>query len=222
VPDENRDLDETVGLRGLIVDWGGVLTAPLDEAMTAWARHEGIDVDVYRAVLRQVFESSDSPIQLLERGRLSTDEFERRLAERFRAAGAVLEADGLLARMLDGLREVSDDMVNLIRRAKRQGVHTALLSNSWGEHYPEHLWVGAFDAVVISGRVGLRKPDVEIFRHTAELLDLDPGQCVMVDDLPANISGAVAAGMVGVLHVDYERTLEELEALFDVSLREGG
>jgi putative hydrolase of the HAD superfamily len=94
-----------------------------------------------------------------------------------------------------------------------------LLSNSWGEHYPEHLWVGAFDAVVISGRVGLRKPDQAIFVHTAELLELRPAQCVMVDDLQANISAAVAVGMVGVLHRSYDETVDELEALFDLSLR---
>ena len=206
-------------LRGLIVDWGGVLTAPIDAATAAWARHEGIDLELYRTVMRSWVDASSSPIHDLERGELSPDDFERLLAEGFRERGVAVVADGLLARMLGGLRELSDDMVNLIRRARRHGLKTALLSNSWGEHYPEHLWVGAFDAVVISGRVGMRKPEAEIFRHTADLLQLEPGQCVMVDDLPANIHGAVAAGMVGVLHVSYQQTLEELEVLFDLPLR---
>jgi epoxide hydrolase-like predicted phosphatase len=206
-------------LCGLIVDWGGVLTAPIDEAMTAWARHEGIDLEVYRTVMRSWIEAAASPIHALERGEMNPDEFESRLAKGFRDRGVAVEADGLLARMLDGLRELSDDMVNLVRRARRQGVKTALLSNSWGEHYPEHLWVGAFDAVVISGRVGMRKPDEEIFRHTADLLQLDPAECVMVDDMAANIQGAVAAGMVGVRHVTYEQTVDELEVLFDLPLR---
>ena len=206
-------------LRGLIVDWGGVLTAPIDEAMAAWARHEGIDLELYRTVMRSWIEASASPVQKLERGELTPDEFEHLLAKGFRERGVAVDANGLLARMLGGLRELSDDMVNLIRRARSQGVKTALLSNSWGEHYPEHLWVGAFDAVVISGRVGMRKPEAEIFEHTAELLHLEPGQCVMVDDLAANIHGAVAAGMVGVLHVSYEQTVDELEVLFDLPLR---
>jgi epoxide hydrolase-like predicted phosphatase len=191
----------------------------MDEAMTAWARHEGVDLDVYRTVMRSWIDTSPSPIHGLERGELTPDEFEGLLATAFRERGVAVDADGLLARMLEGLRELSDDMVNLVRRARRQGLKTALLSNSWGEHYPEHLWVGAFDAVVISGRVGMRKPDEEIFRHTAELLQLKPPQCVMVDDLTANIQGAVAAGMVGVLHVSYEQTRDELEVLFDLSLR---
>jgi epoxide hydrolase-like predicted phosphatase len=206
-------------LRGLIVDWGGVLTAPIDEAMTAWARHEGVDLAIYRKVIRGWIDSPASPIRGLERGELSTDEFERRLAKAFREYQVAVDADGLLARMLDGLSELSDDMVNLVRRARGRGLRTALLSNSWGEHYPEHLWVGAFDAVVISGRVGMRKPEEEIFQHTAELLELAPAQCVMVDDLAANIAGAVATGMVGVLHHDYLQTAEELEILFRLPLR---
>ena len=206
-------------LRGLIVDWGGVLTAPIDEAMTAWARHEGIDLELYRTVMRTWIEDAASPVHALERGEVSPEDFERVLSQRFREQGVAVEADGLLTRMLGGLRELSDDMVNLIRRARRQGLKTALLSNSWGEHYPEHLWVGAFDAVVISGRVGMRKPDEEIFRHTAELLHLEPAECVMVDDLQPNIQGAVAAGMVGVLHKSYHQTLDELEILFELPLR---
>lgn len=196
-----------------------MLTAPIDEAMAAWARHEGIELEVYRTVMRHWIEVSSSPVHGLERGELNPSEFEHLLAKRFREHGVSVDADGLLARMLGGLSELSDDMVNLIRRARRHGLKTALLSNSWGEHYPEHLWVGAFDAVVISGRVGMRKPDEEIFRHTADLLQLAPEQCVMVDDLRPNIHGAVAAGMVGVLHVSYAQTVDELEVLFDLPLR---
>jgi putative hydrolase of the HAD superfamily len=45
-----------------------------------------------------------------------------------------------------------------------------------------------------------------------------PAECVFVDDLPPNVRGAVAVGMVGVHHVDTATTLTELEALFDVQL----
>jgi putative hydrolase of the HAD superfamily len=76
-----------------------------------------------------------------------------------------------------------------------------------------------FDAVVISGRVGMRKPEPRIFRHTCALLGLSPSACVMIDDLPHNIRGAVDVGMIGVLHSSYPETLAELEGLFDLSLR---
>jgi FMN phosphatase YigB (HAD superfamily) len=99
------------------------------------------------------------------------------------------------------------------------GVRTALLSNSWGNAYPEELWDGLFDAVVISGRVGMRKPEARIYGHTVELLGLEPQECVMVDDLPHNVEGAVAAGMAAVRHTDLDRTAAELEPLLGLSLR---
>jgi HAD superfamily hydrolase (TIGR01509 family) len=161
-----------------------------------------------------------SPVHALERGEISIQDFERMLASALGERGSVVAAEGLLARVLSGLGELRDDMLGLVRRARSAGIRTALLSNSWGEHYPEELWEGAFDVVVISGRVGMRKPDEEIFRHTASLLGVPAGECVMVDDMAGNIHGAVAAGMVGVLHKSYEETAEELEILFDRRLRQ--
>jgi putative hydrolase of the HAD superfamily len=162
--------------------------------------------------------AATSPVHRLERGELEPREFERALAAELAVQGSPVEAEGLLRRLLRGLETLDRDMLGLVRRAKVAGLKTALLSNSWGDHYPDELWEGLFDAVVISGRVGLRKPDERIFRHTADLLGLEPTQCVLVDDLPQNVAGAVAAGMVGVRHVDYATTLAELEAVFDIPL----
>jgi epoxide hydrolase-like predicted phosphatase len=246
-------------LRGLIVDWGGVLTASLDSAMSRWASDDGVDFEHFRAVMRSwlgsrrdepeaesdlpeqvlaegsaegplaeleqavdrwdVSAAGSSPVHRLERGELTPREFEQELAAELGSRGSTVDAAGLLRRMLGGLDTLDPDMIELVRHARAAGLKTALLSNSWGDHYPEELWDGLFDAVVISGRVGMRKPDPAIFEHTAELLRLEPAECVMVDDLPQNVRGAVAAGMVAVRHTDYGTTLAELEALFDVRLR---
>ena len=161
-----------------------------------------------------------SPVHALERGEIGIEDFERLLADALRERGSAVQAEGLLTRVLSGLAELRDDMLGLVRRARSSGIRTALLSNSWGDaNYPEEEWEGAFDVVVISGRVGMRKPDEEIFRHTADLLGVPADECVMVDDLAGNVRGAVAAGMVGVLHSSYEETAEELEILFDRRLR---
>ena len=162
--------------------------------------------------------AGDSPMHRLERGEMETVEFERELAAELAIRGSHVPPEGLLARILAGLAELDPRMVDLVRRARATGLRTALLSNSWGLHYPEALWDGLFDAVVISGEVGMRKPELEIFHYTAHRLRLPPGRCVMVDDLPHNFAGAVAAGMVGVLHRSYDETLLELEALFEVVL----
>ena len=118
----------------------------------------------------------------------------------------------------DGLQEPAPDMLGLVRRARRAGLRTALLSNCWGNSYPRRDWDALFDAVVISGEVGMRKPEARIYAHTAELPRPGPAPCVMVDDLAPNVLAAVEVGMVGVLHRSYAETLAELEAVFDVEL----
>lgn len=162
--------------------------------------------------------AGNSPVHRLERGEISGADFERELAAELAARGAPVPPEGLLQRLLSGLTELDPRMLDLLRRARAAGLRTALLSNSWGDHYPEQLWQGLFDAVVISGRVGMRKPEPEIFRYTVQQLDLSPARCVMVDDLPHNITAAVAVGMVGVLHRSFQETVGELELLFGVPL----
>jgi HAD superfamily hydrolase (TIGR01509 family) len=162
--------------------------------------------------------AGSSPVHRLERGELTPAEFEQELADHLAERGSPVPAEGLLGRMLGGLASLDAGMLGIVRRAHEAGVRTALLSNSWGDHYPDELFDGLFDAVVISGRVGMRKPDAEIFRHTAGLLGLDPGACVMVDDLPQNVRGAVAAGMVAVQHTDVDSTRAELEVLQGLDL----
>jgi epoxide hydrolase-like predicted phosphatase len=216
-------------LRALVVDWGGVLTVPLDGAMAAWAESDGVDYAHFADVLRswRTLAEGESgqgpaagPVHALERGEMAVAEFERLLAGELEARGSVVTASGLLGRMLAGLEQPEPAMHALVRRARAAGVRTALLSNSWGNEYDRRGWEDMFDAVVISGEVGMRKPEERIYRHAAELLDLPTSACVMVDDLPWNVEGARAAGMAAVLHRGaVDATAAELEGMLGVPLR---
>ena len=72
---------------------------------------------------------------------------------------------------------------------------------------------------MISGEVGLHKPQPEIFELGAERVGLAPADCVFVDDLRENCAGAEAVGMTAVLHRGADSTLPELERLLGVPLR---
>jgi putative hydrolase of the HAD superfamily len=75
-----------------------------------------------------------------------------------------------------------------------------------------------FDAVVISGEVGMRKPEPQIFVHVLELLGVRAEETVFVDDLRPNVDAAEALGLVCVHHTSYEETAPELERLFGLPL----
>lgn len=209
-------------LRGLLVDYGGVLTTPPAESFHRWLQQDGVDVATFRALMRQWFAADADPniVHDLETGRITPEDFERRLAGQL--AGADGEAPpnvGLLGRMFAGFRS-EQAMIEVVRRARASGLRTGVVSNSWGFDYPDDTWGELFDAVVISGQEGVRKPDPEIYLLAAERVGLPPAACVFVDDLAANVRGAAAVGMVGVQHTTVEGTVAELEILFGLSLRE--
>jgi epoxide hydrolase-like predicted phosphatase len=215
--------DDKPALRGLLVDWGGVLTSGLDDALGRWAELDGLDFDAYyQAIVDWLAatpaEAELNPIHALERGQLAVPDFERKLAAvLIRRDGTPVPAEGLIERMFAHF-EHQPQMSALIRRAKSHGIKTALLSNSWGNTYPRETWDGLFDDIVISGEVGLRKPEPEIFRLAAERVSLELAECVFVDDLELNVDGARALGMTAVLHTSYDQTRRELESLFGVDL----
>jgi epoxide hydrolase-like predicted phosphatase len=204
-------------LTALVVDYGGVLTNSLQETMGAWFEQDRIDPVRYRAVMREWL-SSDAEQNLahdLERGTISAADFEKRFAAVLaREDGSIPDPEGLLRRMFAGFR-TEEGMIGVVRRARASGLKTGLLSNSWGNTYDQDQLDELFDEAVISGEVGLRKPEPEIYRLAARRLGVAPEECVFVDDLRPNVRGAVEVGMVGVHHVDTETTLAELEALFD-------
>lgn len=97
-----------------------------------------------------------------------------------------------------------------VRAARQRGLRTALLSNA--DTTPAGL-PPVFDAVVVSGEVGVGKPDRRVYELAARRIGVAPAACVYVDDVRAYVAGAVAVGMTGVHHTAAESTVEELAAL---------
>src|SRR5262245_29954225 len=94
------------GLRCLIVDYGGVLTNPVQETFNTWAAQDGLELAKLKLVLGAMLgESADnSPVHGLERGELSVADFERQLAAALRRPdGADIVAEGLLRRVFAGM-----------------------------------------------------------------------------------------------------------------------
>ncbi|WP_093252327.1 HAD family hydrolase [Tessaracoccus oleiagri] len=73
--------------------------------------------------------------------------------------------------------------------------------------------IARLDAVVVSGRERLIKPDAAIFRRLAERYDLVPERTVFVDDSSPNTDAAAALGFVTVLFTSAPRLRRELQRL---------
>jgi putative hydrolase of the HAD superfamily len=208
--------------RGLLVDWGGVLTQRPGATVEVWARAEGIDYEHYQQLIESWLDPAPateppSPVHALERGELEVRDFERRLAGSLRRLDRRPVPDtGLLARMFRYFA-TAPEMTALVAQIKQTGVRTGLLSNSWGNFYPRDGWDDLFDVVVISGEVGMRKPEPEIFVYATDLLEVPPADCVFVDDLSPNVAAAHTVGLTAVLHRSYDETRDQLEQLFGIT-----
>jgi epoxide hydrolase-like predicted phosphatase len=206
------------GYRGLIVDFGGVLTTPLQEAMAAFASDAGIEMqDLMEAALGAYTGRGDTLVTDFERGRISEPEFELAFAKRLtKLSGAEVLPRGLVERIF-GAVSLEEEMFDLVGSARIAGFKTGLCSNSWGMSlYPRDRLLGSFDAVVISSDVGLRKPDPAIFELIAERLELSPTECVFVDDHAAHLDVARRAGMTTVLHKSPSQSISEIQALLEL------
>ena len=200
--------------RGLLVDYGGVLTTNVFSSFQDFCRNEGLDPDLVASHFRSNPEARRLLFDL-EVGTLTEEEFE----PRFAAVIGVTEPAGLIDRLFAGMH-ADHAMANAVRAAKDAGVRTGLISNSWGRgRYDRSQFPLLFDGVVISAEVGVRKPDPRIYELGAEAIGLEPADCVFVDDLPGNLKPARELGMATVHHTGAEETVPQLESLLGVRLR---
>ena len=200
-------------MKGLLLDWGGVLTTNVFDSFRDFCVAEGLAPDAVKRLFREEPRAREL-VRGLETDAVSEDEF----GERF---GELLELDDrtrLIERMFGGVR-ADERMLAAVRAVRAAGFRTGLISNSMGvDRYDRSTFPELFDGVVISGEVGLHKPQPEIFLMGAERTGVAPEQCVFVDDLRENCEGAEAVGMTAVLHRGADTTLPELERLLGVEL----
>lgn len=200
-------------LRGLLVDFGGVLTTNVFESFRAFCRAEALDPEAFVGLLREDPDAR-SELRRVERGEVDEGEFGRMLGARL----GVADTDGLVGRLFAGM-EPDERMLAAVKAARAAGVSTGLVSNSIGRgRYDRDAFPELFDGVVISGEVGMHKPEPEIFLLGADRAGVEPEECAFVDDLRENCEGAETVGMTAVLHRGADSTLPELERLLGVSL----
>ncbi len=107
-------------------------------------------------------------------------------------------------------------MVDCVRTL-RPAYKVALLSNV-GRGVIDRLFTSSeltelFDVVVLSSEVGMIKPDGDIYRFTAERLEVAESECVMIDDLAVNIEGAKSVGMQGIVYQSASQVQADMAAL---------
>jgi HAD superfamily hydrolase (TIGR01509 family) len=117
-------------------------------------------------------------------------------------------------RWIETLGGPIEENVALMRRLKRAGRPVHALSNFAGQKFAlareRYGFLGEFDACVISGDVGVVKPDRRIYEILFKRAGRSPGELLFIDDSLANCRASEAAGMAAIHFspgVDLEREL---------------
>ncbi len=203
----------------MLWDFGGVIVSSPFEGFAAYERRAGLAPDTIRRI--NATNPDTNAWARFERSELDVDGFRAAFEVEARALGHEVDAAEVLAALRGALRPA---MVEALRRCG--AVHrTALLTNNIvstgsahrGPSVMDEL-LGLFDAVVESSKVGMRKPEEGFYRLACELLEVEPTECVFLDDLGVNLKPARAMGMATIKVADPDAAIRELEELLGIAL----
>lgn len=100
-----------------------------------------------------------------------------------------------------------------LRSRFKIGLLSNVESEAWVQDRFGEPLANYFDAVTVSGEVGVIKPEPEIYLIAAERLGVAPEECLFIDDIERNIDGARAVGMQGIVYHDPAQIAHALSEL---------
>ena len=161
----------------------------------------------------------------LDRGTLSTDEYWGRI---LRTAGQ-WPAPDLIARVEEedarGWTRINHAVVAWAAELRAAGYLTAVLSNMpadklrYMRERPEFDFLREFSVTLFSCDYLLVKPEREIYDTCRRLLGRLPGECLFLDDSPANVEGGRAAGLHAMLFTGVADALPQLQQAWKLPVR---
>jgi putative hydrolase of the HAD superfamily len=121
----------------------------------------------------------------------------------------------------DGERDVNDDILKLVQKLKKKGIHAYLASNN--EKYRVDYLVNTvglgkyFDHTFSSAELGYKKPESEFYNLMLQKIGVtNLGEVMFWDDDPENVEGAKEVGIEACLYKDFEEFREALKLKFKV------
>ena len=112
---------------------------------------------------------------------------------------------------------VNEPLFAWINEHKQKYVFS-ILSNIERAWLNEHLSVkqrALFTDIVASSETSIAKPDPKVYELAAERLDIEPEECVFVDDVERNVDAAKTVGMHGIHYQTFEQFEQDMAKLVE-------
>lgn len=182
--------------KALIFDFFGVFCP---DATQAWLVHAVPEHGVRFPQIETLCTQSDY-------GSVSRKDFYERLAV---IVGKSVEE---VTRGIEAKIRIDWELVDYVRSL--DGYKVACLSNGTQEWtnaiIEEYAISDLFDEIIVSGDLGIIKPDAEIYLYTLKKLGVQASQAIFVDDRQPNVLGGEACGIRSILFKDIHELIRQL------------
>ena len=196
-------------IKNIVFDVGKVLVSFEPEQ---YLKDLGYDEITRKIVMSSIFKS---PLwDENDRGVMSTQE----LADGFVANAPEYETQIREAfKQVGGTIELMPHAVKWVEDLKARGYHLYIISN-YGEYTYEQTehklkFLPYMDGIIFSFQYKMLKPQREIYETLLQKFQLEPEECVFIDDRLENVEGAKKSGFHGIQFHNYEQASSELNQL---------
>jgi putative hydrolase of the HAD superfamily len=148
-----------------------------------------------------------------ESGRLSTADYLCRVRQRCRLRCS----DDELTEAYSDIFWPNEELYPLLPRLKER--HRLLVGSNTTELHTRQFRrqfadvLQHFDHLVLSHEIGARKPQPAFFKHCERFAECQAEECLLIDDIPANVAGAMACGWQGLVYTGFRSLCDRLQEL---------
>jgi putative hydrolase of the HAD superfamily len=205
-------------LEAVIWDFGGVFTGSPFEAFNAFEAQRGLPRDFIRTV--NATNPSANAWALFESARTDAAGFDRLFLEESTALGHPVRGADVLPLLSGALRPRMVEALKVCKARYKVGCITNNMAQGHGPGMAADASAASassqvmalFDLIIESSKVGVRKPDPEIYQMMCEALNVRAENCLYLDDLGINCKGAAQVGMTAIKVVSEAQALKDLAA----------
>jgi len=205
--------------KAIIWDFGGVITSSPFEAFNDFEKKNDLPLDLIRNI------NSENPDKnawaKFESNIVSIEEFDELFYQEAIAKGYDVKGKEII-KLLSG--SIRDNMVEFLKELKgtyKLGCITNNVKPLEKDIREDSNAVASkeamllFDHIIESSKVGIRKPNPEIYKMSCNALKVNPSNCIYLDDLGINLKPARELGMTTIKVIDPEEAIKEVRNLLE-------
>jgi len=199
--------------KAVIWDFGGVITSSPFEAFNKFELDNNLPKDIIRTINSE--NPDDNAWAKFERNDIDINEFDTLFSKEADKKGFQISGKQVVKLLSGDIRKPMVDFLLSLKENYKLGCITNNIQNSKDEKV-NHLNQASqvmkiFDHIIESSKVGLRKPDPNIYYMSCDALGVRPEECIYLDDLGINLKPARKIGMTTIKVIDPNEAIDEVK-----------